>query len=148
VLVPGWSTRPARPGDVDALADLKLHALRDDLERAGVWRPSYNRARFVREFVPSETTVVVDAEGSVVGCLAVHPEGGTTWLRHFYLREEARGWGLGTRLVTEAVAAVTTPTVTLDVLTGSRAESLYRRLGFVTVSDDGVDTIMRLDLPR
>lgn len=143
----GWSTRPARPGDVDALADLKLHALRVDLERAGVWRPSYNRARFVREFVPSETTVVVD-DGGVVGCLAVHPEGGTTWLRHFYLREEVRGRGIGTRLVTDAVASATTPTVTLDVLTGSRVESLYRRLGFEPVSDDGVDTIMRLDLPR
>ena len=141
----GWTTRPARPDDVEALADLKLHALRGDLERVGVWRPAHNRARFVREFVADETLVVQLGE-RVVGCLAVHPDGGTTWLRHFYLHEEARGRGIGTRLLTEALASASTPTVTLDVLSGSRAESLYRRLGFVPVEDDGVDTIMRRDV--
>jgi GNAT superfamily N-acetyltransferase len=142
----GLSTRPARPDDVDELGDLKLLALRVDLERAGVWRPDHNRARFVREFVPEETTVVLDDADRLVGCLAVHPAGDTTWLRHFYLREEARGRGIGTRLLTQALATVSTGSVTLDVLTGSRVESLYRRFGFHHVSDDGVDTIMRLDL--
>ena len=141
----GWTTRPARPDDVEALADLKLHALRGDLERVGVWRPAHNRARFVREFVADETLVVQLGE-RVVGCLAVHPDGDTTWLRHFYLHEEARGRGLGGRLLDEALASVATGSVHLDVLSGSRAMSLYRRRGFVVVEDDGVDTIMRLDL--
>jgi hypothetical protein len=37
--------------------------------------------------------------------------------------------------------------VLLDVLTGSRAASLYLRHGFVPVEDDGVDVIMRRDAP-
>jgi len=137
--------RTARPDDVDDLADLKLHALRPDLERAGAWDPPYNRARFVHEFVAAETRVV-EAGPRLVGCLAVHPEADTTWLRHFYLHEEARGRGLGSRLLDEALASVATGSVHLDVLSGSRAMSLYRRRGFVVVEDDGVDTIMRLDL--
>ncbi|MBF4578232.1 GNAT family N-acetyltransferase [Frigoribacterium sp. VKM Ac-2530] len=139
-----WTVREGRPDDVDALADLKLAALEPDLRRAGVWRPPHNRARFEREFVPAETRVV-EAEGGLLGCLAVHPEGDDVWLRHFYLAEEARGRGIGTRLLTDALASVGPRPVLLDVLTGSRAAGLYLRHGFVAVEDDGVDVIMRRD---
>jgi GNAT superfamily N-acetyltransferase len=139
-----WTVREGRPDDVDALADLKLAALEPDLRRAGVWRPPYNRARFEREFVPTETRVV-EAEGRLLGCLAVHPEGDDVWLRHFYLAEEARGRGIGTRLLTDVLASLGPRPVLLDVLTGSRAAGLYLRHGFVAVEDDGVDVIMRRD---
>jgi len=141
-----WTVREGRPDDVDALADLKLAALEPDLRRAGVWRPPHNRARFEREFVPTETRVV-EAGGRLLGCLAVHPEGDDVWLRHFYLAEEARGRGIGTRLLTEALTSLGPRPVLLDVLTGSRASSLYLRHGFVAVEDDGVDVIMRRDAP-
>jgi len=141
-----WTVREGRPDDVDALADLKLAALEPDLRRAGVWRPPYNRARFEREFVPTETRVV-EVGGRLLGCLAVHPEGDDVWLRHFYLAEEARGRGIGTRLLREALASLGSRPVLLDVLTGSRAARLYLRHGFVPVEDDGVDVIMRRDAP-
>ena len=141
-----WTVREGRPSDVDALADLKLAALKPDLRRAGVWRPPYNRARFAREYVPGETRVV-EAEGRLLGCLAVHLDGDEVWLRHFYLAEEARGRGIGTRLLTEALASLGSRSVLLDVLTGSRAAGLYLRHGFVPVEDDGVDVIMRRDVP-
>ena len=139
-----WWGRVGRADDVAALADLKLTALEPDLRRTGVWRPAYNRARFEREYVPEETRVV-EAGGRLVGCLAVHPDGDDVWLRHFYLAEEARGRGIGTRLLTEALAALGQRPVLLDVLTGSRATSLYLRHGFVAVEDNGVDVIMRRD---
>ena len=141
-----WTVRAGRPGDVDALADLKLAALEPDLRRAGVWRPPYNRARFEREYVPGETRVV-EAEGRLLGCLAVHPDGDEVWLRHFYLAQEARGRGIGTRLLTEALASVGPRPVLLDVLTGSRATNLYLTHGFIAIEDDGVDVIMRRDMP-
>jgi GNAT superfamily N-acetyltransferase len=141
---PDWTVREGRPDDVDALADLKLAALEPDLRRTGVWRPPCNRARFEREYVPAETRVV-EAEGRLLGCLAVHPEGDDVWLRHFYLAEEARGRGIGTRLLTEALASLGPRPVLLDVLTGSRAANLYLRHGFVAVEDDGVDVVMRRD---
>jgi GNAT superfamily N-acetyltransferase len=139
-----WTVREGRSDDVDALADLKLAALEPDLRRAGVWRPPYNRARFEREYVPGETRVV-EAEGRLLGCLAVHPDGDDVGLRHFYLAEEARGRGIGTRLLTQALASIGPRPVLLDVLTGSRAANLYLRHGFVPVEDDGVDVIMRRD---
>lgn len=141
-----WAVRAGRPDDVDSLADLKLAALEPDLRRTGVWRPPYNRARFEREYVPGETRVV-EAEGRLLGCLAVHPDGDEVWLRHFYLAEEARGRGIGTRLLTEALASLGPRPVLLDVLTGSRATNLYLRHGFIAIEDDGVDVIMRRDVP-
>lgn len=139
-----WTVRAGRPDDVGELADLKLAALEPDLRRTGVWRPPYNRARFEREYVPDETRVV-EAGGRVLGCLAVHPDGDDVWLRHFYLAEEARGRGIGTRLLTQALASLGPRPVLLDVLSGSRAANLYLRHGFVPIEDDGVDVIMRRD---
>jgi GNAT superfamily N-acetyltransferase len=137
-----WSARPARPDDLVRLADLKLEVLRPEFERLGIWNPPRHRARFVREFVADETRVV-ESGPRLLGCIALHPADGTTWLRHFYLVEEARGRGIGTTLLTEALGSVTTGSVTLDVLTGSRAVSLYERSGFVVVHQDDVDTLMR-----
>lgn len=137
-----WTVRPACPDDVGPLTDLKLVVLRPEFERLGIWNPPRHRARFVREFVADETRVV-EGDQRLLGCLALHPDGDTTGLRHFYLAEEARGRGIGTALLTEAIGSVTTGSITLDVLTGSRAVSLYERTGFVVVDQDDVDTVMR-----
>jgi len=139
-----WTVRPARPDDVEPLTELKLVVLRPEFERLGIWNPPRHRARFVREFMADETRVV-EGDRRLLGCLALHPDGDTTWLRHFYLVEEARGRGIGTALLAEAIGSVTTGSITLDVLTGSRAVSLYERTGFVVVDQDDVDTVMRRD---
>ncbi len=137
-----WSVRPARPDDLDVLSDLKLRVLRPEFERLGIWDPPRHRARFVREFDADETRVV-EGDRRLLGCIALHPEADTTWLRHFYLAEEARGRGIGTTLLSEAIASVAPGSITLDVLTGSRAVSLYERSGFVEIARDPVDTVMR-----
>jgi len=144
--VPEWTIRPGRRDDVEQLAALKLAALEPDLRRAGVWDPPRNHARFVREYTPTETRVV-EAGGRLLGCLAVHADGDDVWLRHFYLAEEARGRGIGTQLLREALASVGPRPVLLDVLVGSRVAGLYRRHGFVAVEDDGVDVVMRREAP-
>jgi ribosomal protein S18 acetylase RimI-like enzyme len=141
---PDWTVRQGRADDVDAAASLKLSALEPDLRRAGVWDPPYNRARFVREYTPSETRVVV-AGDRLLGCLAVHEDGDHVWLRHFYLAEELRGRGVGTHLLVEALESIGARPVLLEVLVGSRVVSLYERHGFVPVEDDGVDVVMRRD---
>lgn len=137
-----WSIRPARPDDLEPLSDLKLEVLRPEFERLGIWNPPRHRARFEREFTAHETRVV-EGDQRLLGCIALHPEADTTWLRHFYLAEEARGRGIGTALLAEAIASVAPGSITLDVLTGSRAVSLYERAGFVEVGRDPVDTVMR-----
>ncbi|WAC50083.1 MULTISPECIES: GNAT family N-acetyltransferase [unclassified Frigoribacterium] len=137
-----WTVRPARPDDLEQLTALKLVVLRPEFERLGIWNPARHRARFVREYVADETRVV-EGDQRLLGCIALHPDGDTTWLRHFYLVEEARGHGIGTTLLSQAIDSVTTGSVTLDVLTGSRAVSLYERTGFVVVEQDDVDTVMR-----
>nr|WP_254281138.1 GNAT family N-acetyltransferase [Frigoribacterium sp. VKM Ac-2836] len=124
------------------MSELKLEVLRPEFERLGIWDPPRHRARFEREFVASETRVV-EGDQRLLGCIALHPDDGTTWLRHFYLAEEARGHGIGTTLLTEAITSVAGGSITLDVLTGSRAVSLYERTGFVVIDQDDVDTVMR-----
>ncbi|ROS54339.1 GNAT family N-acetyltransferase [Frigoribacterium sp. PhB24] len=137
-----WTVRPACPDNLGPLTELKLAVLRPEFERLGIWNPPRHRARFEREFVATETRVVED-DRRLLGCIALHPGDDTTWLRHFYLVEEARGHGIGTTLLAEAIASVAAGSITLDVLTGSRAVSLYERTGFVVVDQDDVDTVMR-----
>lgn len=139
--------RRARPDDLGPLTELKLAVLRPEFERLGIWNPPRHRARFEREFVADETRVVEDGQ-RLLGCIALHHDGDSTWLRHFYLVEEARGRGIGTGLLTEALDSTTSRSVCLDVLTGSRAVSLYERAGFVVVAKDDIDTVMRRDTVR
>ncbi|WP_423924206.1 GNAT family N-acetyltransferase [Frigoribacterium sp. 2-23] len=138
-----WSIRPATSADAPVLASIKLDALRFDLERLGRWNPPYNRERFLSEYDADQTVVVVSENHRLLGCFALQPTPETTWLRHFYLAEEARGRGIGTSLLSEIVAATRGSSLSLTVLTGSRAENLYRRHGFVTTERGDVDTTMR-----
>ena len=136
-----WQLRPATPDDVEWLADLRAVVLRDNLVRLGHFDELGVRQRFRNAFVPGWTSVIV-VDGADAGCIALRPDDADLWLEHFYLSPALQGQGIGGDIVTWAVREAGQRVLRLSVLTGSRAELLYARHGFVVTGQDDVDLLM------
>ena len=135
-----WSLEPARPSDVEPLAELKAVVLRADLERVGRFDEHRVRQRLRDHFEPEHTSLIV-VGGAVAGCVAMRPAADGWWLEHFYLASDQQGRGLGgevlRRLLDRADAAGVP--VRLRVLRGSAARRLYERHGFTLEAEDPID---------
>lgn len=127
------------------MADLKADAMRADLARLGHWDRGEARRRFLRAFVPPNTSVVLVAH-AIAGCIAVRSETRASWIEHFYLRSEFRGRGLGDQVLQHIMSLREDGRpFMLAVNRGSRARSLYERHGFTFLreGDNGVDQVYR-----
>lgn len=137
-----WEFRQSVASDADWMVELRAEVLRPDLERVGRFDPLRVRERFLASFNPSQTRVIV-GDGVDIGLIAVRPADDGVWIEHFYLRSSAQGKGIGTavlrRVLAEHEADVT---LRLNVLQGSGALSLYKRVGFRVESVDEVDIFM------
>jgi putative acetyltransferase len=101
--------------------------------------------------------VAVGPNGELLGCVGLYPlEMETVELRKMYLRADARGLGLGRRLLAHALDVAhdrgygTVVLQTASVL--ERAVSMYRRAGFEPYQPEvwvpRCDIALRLRLPR
>ncbi|WP_406081452.1 GNAT family N-acetyltransferase [Streptomyces zaomyceticus] len=140
-----WSTRPGRPEDVEAVAELRAVVMRDDLTRLGRYDEHRVRQRLRDGFSPAHTSVV-EVDGGFAGSVTMRPyeNGEGLYLEHFYLSPEAQGRGLGTAVLRDLLARADEEglQVRLIVLQGSAARRLYEREGFTPESEDPVDVLM------
>ncbi len=138
-----WALRPAKPADVETIAELRATVMRPDLERLGRFDEHRVRQRLRDSFSPRHTSVIV-ADGAFAGCVTVRPVDDGRWLEHFYLAPELQGQGLGSavlRTLLKRIDADGVP-VRLNVLRGSAARRLYERRGFTVEVQDPVDVFM------
>ncbi len=148
----GWVLRPARPSDVETIAELRAVVLRPDLERLGRYDGQRVRQRLRDGLSLRHSSVVLltddgrhpDGAGDPVGSLTRRPAADGVWLEHFYLAPELQGRGLGSAVLRTALAGTDADgtDVRLNVLQGSAARRLYERHGFVVDSQDAVDVFM------
>lgn len=138
-----WGIRPARPQDVEPIAELRAVVLREDLERLGRYDGHRVRQRLRDGFSPEHSTIVL-AGGEMAGCFTLRPEQDGLWLEHFYLDPRHQGRGLGTAVLRTVLARADAgdTDVRLNVLQGSAARRLYERHGFTVDSEDAVDVFM------
>ncbi|MFF1645499.1 GNAT family N-acetyltransferase [Streptomyces sp. NPDC058240] len=138
-----WALRPARPEDVEAIAELRAAVMRPDLERLGRYDEHRVRQRLRDNYAPEHTSVVV-ADGEFAGCVTLRPVEGGLWLENFYLSTALQGRGIGTAVLRSLLARADEEgaTVRLDVLQGSSARALYERHGFTEERQDPVDVFM------
>jgi len=153
--------RPARAGDVAALAELKLTTFRQTFleEGFGIPYPPADLAIFEAESYagpaigaeladPARRTWVAGLDGRLIGyaqvgpCKLPHPEASPDHgeLYQLYVRREAQGLKLGKRLLELSMAhlAQTRPgaPIWLGVWSGNeKAQSIYLARGFVRVGD-------------
>ncbi|MCX3286420.1 GNAT family N-acetyltransferase [Streptomyces sp. NEAU-H22] len=140
--------RPARPADVETVAELRAVVMRPDLERLGRYDEHRVRQRLRDGFSPRHTSIIESA-GTFAGSIALRPAEECLWLEHFYLTPALQGRGLGSAVLRTVLHGTDTSgdLVRLNVLRGSPARRLYERQGFTVETQDAVDVFM-LRRPR
>lgn len=102
-------------------------------------------ADFIRNFQPEwETSWIVEREGSIIGSLFLIREDGTTArLRLLYVEPDARGLGLATRLLENAMAFARSKgyqKVTLFTTSSNiAARRIYQKLGMTLTRTEPFD---------
>lgn len=130
--------------DFDAMADIRIEALRESLERLGRFDPVRARERLATGFAPQHMRHIV-LNDQRVGYITLRPEFGqvprTLHLDHLYLLPVVQGRGIGAWALNwaKAQAALQDCDITLSALKQSAANRFYLRHGFVQVGESEFD---------
>jgi GNAT superfamily N-acetyltransferase len=141
--------RPATAADEDFLRDLYGTTRADELAVTG-WTDEQQaafvamqfaaQAAYYRSTFPDATQDVVLVDGEPAGRLYVRRDPGVVGVVDVSIAPGFRGRGIGTMLLNGvlAEAAASGCRVSIHVERHNRARTLYERLGFVEVEDQGV----------
>jgi len=118
--------------DGEALASLRIDAMRESLERIGRFDAQRARTRFLSGFSPEQTHHVLLA-GEKVGFFVVKSEEGGLWLDHLYIRPGHQGRGVGAIVLEEVFSRADRLgcSVRVGALRESDSNRFYVRHGFV-----------------
>ena len=130
----------ALASDADALASLRVEAMRESLQRVGRFDPQRARERFLSSFAPDQTHHIV-LGGSKVGFFVVKPEGDGLLLDHLYITPGHQGQGLGAAALAEVFSLADQGglCVRVGALRESDSNRFYARHGFVLVEQAEFD---------
>lgn len=117
--------------DGEALADLRVEAMRESLEAIGRFDPERARTRFLSGFDPAHTREI-RVEGRRVGYVVVKPIEDHLLLDHLYIAPSSQGRGVGAQVLKLVFAEADRQRKPLRVgaLKGSRSNAFYARHGF------------------
>lgn len=137
---PDWRFATPSEADFEPLLALRIDVMREHLERVGRFEPSRARRIFRGHFdEPGLRLILVDGER--MGCVGFRNEADCLKLDSFYLDRRLHSGGLGTVILKALLAEadrVGKP-IRLEVLTGSKADRLYLRHGFVKLGQDEIE---------
>ena len=135
-----WSFGPVTEADFEPLLAIRTDVMREHLERVGRYTPERSRRMFRGHFDEPGTRLILQ-EGVRVGCVGFRKHDHEIRIDSFYLERRLHGSGLGTVILKAllAEADATGLPVRLEVLTGSKADRLYLRHGFVKLREDEIE---------
>jgi len=139
-MIPAWRFGSPREEDFERLLALRIDVMREHLERVFRYKPSRARRIFREHFdEPGMRLILVGVARA--GCVGFRIGRDEIKLDSFYLDRPLHNSGLGTTILKVLLAeadALGLP-VRLEVLTGSGADRLYLRHGFVKISEDAIE---------
>jgi ribosomal protein S18 acetylase RimI-like enzyme len=129
--------RPATASDLPFARSLYLGNMRAVTERVLVWDEAKQAANFDARFVVAEVGIVIEGEQEI-GWMQVAEEGRAFFLKQFFIAPRFQRRGIGTMLLQGLIARASHAgkAVTLGVVKGNPARSLYERHGFRVTSED------------
>lgn len=131
---------PAAAADANELAELRVEAMRESLERVGRFDPVRARERFLSSFTPENTRHIVWS-GSRVGFVVVKQQGEGLLLDHLYIRPRHQGQGIGAIALAQVFseADASGKSVRVGALKNSDSNRFYARHGFVLMEQGELD---------
>lgn len=123
---------PVKVSDAEALAALRVEAMRESLTRVGRFDPERARQRFLDGFRVGHTREIL-WNGERVGFVVVERREDQLMLDHFYVLPAAQGQGLGSTIlfrIIEEAEKLQLP-IRLGALRESASNRFYERHGFV-----------------
>ena len=126
--------------DFEELADLRVAAMRESLERVGRFDPMRSRERLRSSFSPEHTRFVL-FEGAKVGFYAVRPSPEGLRLDHLYVHPDFQSRGIGGTVLKMifAEADILGVAVLVGALKESASNRFYQRHGFTMASEGDWD---------
>jgi GNAT superfamily N-acetyltransferase len=131
----------AAEGDANALASLRVSAMRESLERIGRFDETRARQRFLAGFSPGLTRKIL-LEEKLAGFLVLRPDEGEGWLLdHLYIEPGHQGCGIGSWALARvfAEADLAGQRLRVGALKGSESNRFYMRHGFRLVQQEEWD---------
>jgi GNAT superfamily N-acetyltransferase len=131
---------PATEADFDALAQLRIAAMRDSLERVGRFDPERARQRLRATYAPADTWAIL-LDGARIGFYTLRSEDGALKLDHLYIVAGFQRLGVGEavlRRVFDRADALALP-VRVGALRDSASNRFYQRHGFARTAEDTWD---------
>jgi GNAT superfamily N-acetyltransferase len=126
----GFALEGASRGDFEGLLALRLRAMRESLERLGLYDERRARQRLADGFDPEHTKHIV-VQGRRVGFLVLKPLSHVMRLNHLYIDPPFSGRGIGHQVLEWACAEADRTQLPLELcaLKGSDANHFYLRHG-------------------
>jgi len=134
------SLLPVVEGDFDRLADLRVAAMRESLERVGRFDAERARERLRSTFSPQHTRIIVRGR-AIVGFFAARPSPGGLSLDHLYVHPDFQSQGIGGAVLKNLIVEAdqnATP-ITVGALKESASNQFYLRYGFEKVGESEWD---------
>ena len=131
---------PADREHFDELAELRIAAMRESLERVGRFTPERARQRLQNSFYPEHTRFIL-LDGAKVGFYTFRPEQEEFRLEHLYIHPSHQSRGVGSHVLAkllEEADALRKP-VFLGALRESASNRFYQRHGFEPIREDEWD---------
>lgn len=137
---PSVVLKAALQSEFEALAVLRIEAMRASLERVGRFDPIRARERLLAGFSPVHTRHI-EVDGERVGFVVVKSQGNHLLLDHLYVHPRAQGKGIGGAVLAHVLAEADLHAFTVRVaaLRDSDSNRLYARHGFQLVEQGEFD---------
>jgi ribosomal protein S18 acetylase RimI-like enzyme len=131
---------PVVPEDFEALADIRVAAMRESLKRVGRFDPARARERLRAGFAPEHTRHIV-AAGERVGFVVLKPQGEHLLLDHLYVLPSHQGRGIGAQVLAHVFTQADAQHMPIRVgaLRESASNRFYQRHGFQLVEEAEFD---------
>jgi ribosomal protein S18 acetylase RimI-like enzyme len=139
--------RPATADDLPFARGLYIDNMREVSQRAGfAWDESRQTTGFDARFVVGEVSIIV-LDGADIGWMQIGESERELFLKQLFVHPCHQRLGIGTARLRELIerARRSGKAVTLGVVKGNPARSLYERHGFRVTSEDQYKVYMALE---